>query len=75
MCEYSKARERLKINRRINDVEIIKFEGIEIAGCTITGLAKYRGLISALMPTIMLTEEAAETREANVAAVMFHSLR
>lgn len=73
--EYSKAYERLKINRWINDVDIIKFEGIEIVDCTIIGLTKYRGLISTLMPTIMVIEEAAETREANVAGAMFHSLR
>lgn len=73
--EYSKVCERLKINRWINDVEIIKFEGIEIVGCTITGLAKYRGLISALIPTIMVIEEVAETWEVNIAAAMFPSLK
>lgn len=71
--EYSKACERPKTNRWINNTDIMKFEGIEIVDCTITELASYRDLISSLMPTIVVTEEAAETREAHIVAAMFSS--
>ncbi|KAH6607049.1 hypothetical protein Trco_003362 [Trichoderma cornu-damae] len=72
--EYKDACETLKINRWVNDLQIMHREGIQIIGCTTTGLAKYRGLLAAMMPRVMLIEEAAETREASVAAAMFPSL-
>jgi helicase required for RNAi-mediated heterochromatin assembly 1 len=48
--------------------------GIKVIGCTTTGLSKYRGLLSALQPRILLIEEAAETLEGTVIAGMFDSL-
>ncbi|KAL7787008.1 P-loop containing nucleoside triphosphate hydrolase protein [Trichoderma ceciliae] len=72
--EYGKVCESLKVNRAANSLQLIQYEGIEIVGCTTTGLAKYRCLLAAMMPRIMLIEEAAETREANIAAAMFPSL-
>lgn len=48
--------------------------GIKVIGCTTTGLAKYRGMLSALQPRTLLVEEAAETLEANVISGMFDSL-
>jgi helicase required for RNAi-mediated heterochromatin assembly 1 len=45
-----------------------------IIGCTTTGLSKYRALISALRPRIILVEEAAETMEAPVTAACLPSL-
>lgn len=71
---YKEVCETLKVNRWAGDVKMIKKEGIQIIGCTTTGLAKYRGLLAAMMPRIMLIEEAAETREANIAAAIFPSL-
>ena len=43
-------------------------------GCTTTGLAKYRGLLAALQPRILLIEEAAETLEGTIMAGMLESL-
>ena len=37
-----------------------------IIGCTTTGLSKYRALISAIRPRVVLVEEAAETQESPV---------
>ncbi|RFU76412.1 hypothetical protein TARUN_5854 [Trichoderma arundinaceum] len=72
--DYKEVCETLKVNRLQNDLHVIQREGIQIVGCTTTGLAKYRGLLATLMPRVMLIEEAAETREANIAAAMFPSL-
>lgn len=50
------------------DVRCLSSAGVEVIGCTTTGLTKYRGLLSALQPRTVLIEEAAETREANITA-------
>ncbi|KAK1255686.1 hypothetical protein MKX07_007945 [Trichoderma sp. CBMAI-0711] len=66
--------ETLKIHQLANTIHIIENEGIDIIGCTTTGLSKYRGMLAALLPRVMLIEEAAEAREASIAAAMFPSL-
>ena len=48
---------------------------IQVLGCTTTGLTKYRDFIEFLQPKILLVEEAAETREANIASGLFPSLQ
>jgi helicase required for RNAi-mediated heterochromatin assembly 1 len=60
--------------RWIADVAVIDDQDIRIVGCTTTGLTKYRGLLEALKPRVMLIEEAAETREANITSALFPSL-
>lgn len=47
----------------------------KIIGMTTTGFSKYRGLISALRPRVVLIEEAAETLEAPVTATCVPSLQ
>ncbi|KAL7813386.1 P-loop containing nucleoside triphosphate hydrolase protein [Trichoderma gracile] len=66
--------ETLKVHQLANNLHIIDNEGIDIIGCTTTGLSKYRGMLAALLPRVMLIEEAAEAREASIAAAMFPSL-
>ncbi|SPO07287.1 uncharacterized protein DNG_09981 [Cephalotrichum gorgonifer] len=56
------------------DAEVIKEFNIPIVGCTATGLTKYRKLIENLQPRVLLVEEAAETREANITSALFPSL-
>ncbi|KAM0265344.1 hypothetical protein ACHAQJ_000185 [Trichoderma viride] len=73
--QYQEICDLLKVTRLANSLHIIQQEEFQIVGCTTTGLAKYRGLIAALMPRIMLIEEAAETKEANIAAAIFPSLQ
>ncbi|KAM0244816.1 hypothetical protein ACHAP5_005939 [Fusarium lateritium] len=72
--EYQAACDEVKISRWDYDVRIIKDEKIQILGCTTTGLTKYRGLIAALKPRILMIEEAAETREANIISALYPSL-
>jgi helicase required for RNAi-mediated heterochromatin assembly 1 len=72
--EYQAACDEVKISRWDNDVKIIKDEKIQILGCTTTGLTKYRGLIAALKPRILMIEEAAETREGNLTSALYPSL-
>jgi len=48
--------------------------GIKVIGCTTTGLAKYRGLLSALRPRTLLIEEAAETLEGKVIGGLMESI-
>ncbi|KAM0340760.1 hypothetical protein ACHAPU_010351 [Fusarium lateritium] len=72
--EYQDACDEVKISRLENDLKIIREERIQIVGCTTTGLTKYRGLIAALKPRILMIEEAAETREANITSALYPSL-
>jgi helicase required for RNAi-mediated heterochromatin assembly 1 len=72
--EYQAACDEVKISRWDNDAKIIKDEKIQILGCTTTGLTKYRGLIAALKPRILMIEEAAETREGNLTSALYPSL-
>ncbi|KAF4338027.1 NAM7-nonsense-mediated mRNA decay [Fusarium beomiforme] len=72
--EYQEACDDVKIGKWENDIKVIKGENIEILGCTTTGLTKYRGLIAALKPNILMIEEAAETREANISSALYPSL-
>ncbi|KAJ4204604.1 hypothetical protein NW759_014825 [Fusarium solani] len=72
--EYKAACDEIKIGNWEKSARIIRHERIEILGCTTTGLTKYLGLIAALKPRILMIEEAAETREANITSAMYPSL-
>lgn len=56
------------------NVEVIHEAEVQIIGCTTTGLTKYRGMIAALKPKVLLIEEAAEAREANITSALYPSL-
>ncbi|GKU02820.1 helicase [Fusarium langsethiae] len=71
---YQAACDEIKIARHENNVKVLTNEKVEILGCTTTGLSKYRGLISALKPRILMIEEAAETQEANITSALYLSL-
>jgi len=75
--EKAKAYNKLATDRRISQWEQdeILLKDQKIIGMTTTGLSKYRGLISALQPKIVLIEEAAETLEAPVIAACMPSLQ
>ncbi|KAJ5146337.1 uncharacterized protein N7515_000901 [Penicillium bovifimosum] len=70
--DYEDATRRYKIGRFERDYCIL--EEARVIGMTTTGLSKYRGLISALKPRIILIEEAAEVIEAPVAVACLPSL-
>ncbi|KAF7193807.1 Helicase required for RNAi-mediated heterochromatin assembly 1 [Pseudocercospora fuligena] len=62
--KFDEEAKKRKIGMWECDENILKKQ--KIIGMTTTGLSKYRGLISALQPRIVLIEEAAETLEAPV---------
>ncbi|KAK7972679.1 hypothetical protein PG988_006813, partial [Apiospora saccharicola] len=65
----------LKISRCNQDSQAIKKMQIKIIGCTTTGLSKYRNLISSFEPQVLLVEEAAQSREAQITAALLPSLQ
>jgi len=75
MYEYQDITKRYDVARNMANVKMIRFLGIKVIACTTTGLSKYRGLLSALEPRIMIIEEAAETTEATIIAGMIDSLQ
>jgi helicase required for RNAi-mediated heterochromatin assembly 1 len=70
--EYQKLVSQRKIGQWEQDLRILG--GQRVIGMTTTGLSKYRGLIAALRPRIVVVEEAAETLEAPVTAACLPSL-
>lgn len=74
LAEYQKIGKGLKIHRQHTYAKVIKHEGIQVLGCTTTGLTKYGGMIAALKPRILMIEEAAETREANITSAFYPTL-
>ncbi|POS84017.1 hypothetical protein EPUL_003631 [Erysiphe pulchra] len=66
--EYQKLVHEFQIARALRDIELLAYIGIKVIGCTTSGLAKYRGLLSAVQPRILLIEEAAETLEGKIIA-------
>lgn len=69
---YKRESENYEIARFEEDATILK--GAKIIGMTTTGLSKYRSIISALCPKIVLVEEAAETFESYVTVACMPSL-
>ncbi|TID13113.1 P-loop containing nucleoside triphosphate hydrolase protein [Venturia nashicola] len=57
------------------DAVLLRRQGIKLIGMTTTGLSKYRALVSALSPRIVVIEEAAETMEAPVISACVPSLQ
>ncbi|KAK6223420.1 hypothetical protein LQW54_000538 [Pestalotiopsis sp. IQ-011] len=74
-AKYTRLCKNLKISGWKRDVECIQTKGIHVIGCTTTGLSKYRGLLAALKPKILLVEEAGQSREAHIAAALLPSLQ
>lgn len=74
LSSYQVICDSLKKFRWNNNVRVIYDEGIQVIGCTTTGLTKYRGLISAIKPKVLLIEEAAEAREAKITSALYPSL-
>lgn len=66
----NQAREQ-KVNKWTRDLHVIDKHCIDVIGCTTTGLSKYRGFLAATKARILLIEEAAETREANITSPLF----
>jgi helicase required for RNAi-mediated heterochromatin assembly 1 len=58
----------------MSNIRLVRHLGIKVIGCTTTGLSKYRSLLSALNPRVLLIEEAAETLEGNVIGGLLESI-
>lgn len=71
----TKQGEKRKVVKWADDLHVVDKHRIDVVGCTTTGLTKYRGFLSALQPRILLIEEAAETREANIVSALFPCLQ
>lgn len=71
---YQKGCNEMTISRWKNNIQVIREEGIQIIGCTTTGLTKYRGLIASLEPKVLLVEEAAEALEAKITSALYPTL-
>jgi len=64
-----------RVARAKADTHAISELGIRVIGCTTTGLTKFRHLLARVKPKVLLIEEAAETREANITASLLGSLQ
>ena len=71
--QYAKVSHEAKIGKWELDYNFLK--QARIIGMTTTGLSKYRGLLQALDPKIVIVEEAAETLEAPIAVSCFKTLQ
>ncbi|KAF2759162.1 hypothetical protein EJ05DRAFT_485224 [Pseudovirgaria hyperparasitica] len=71
--EYRKMVQSRKAYSWQSDAELLK--AVKIIGVTTTGLSKYRPMLTASHPQIVLIEEAAETLEAPVTAGCFESVQ
>ena len=69
---YAKASQEARIGGWELDYNFLK--QARVIGMTTTGLSKYRGLLQALDPKVVLIEEAAETLEAPIAVACFNTL-
>ncbi|EED17574.1 DEAD box helicase involved in nonsense mediated decay, putative [Talaromyces stipitatus ATCC 10500] len=56
------------------EYDYVVLKDAKVIGMTTTGLSKYRALVSALKPKIIMIEEAAETIEAPITAACVESL-
>jgi helicase required for RNAi-mediated heterochromatin assembly 1 len=70
--DYEKAALQRQVGRWEEDVRILR--DARIIGMTTTGLSKYRALMTALHPRVIMVEEAAETMEAPVTVACIPSL-
>ena len=70
---YSNVVRDVKVGRWENDFQLLA--KAKIIGVTTTGLSKYRALLTALKPQILIVEEAAEMLEGPIAAGMVESLQ
>ena len=70
--QLNEVAQRRRIGNFENDETILKTQ--KIIGMTTTGFSKYRGLLSALSPKVVLIEEAGELLEAPVAVTCLPTL-
>ncbi|KAK4460069.1 hypothetical protein QBC42DRAFT_333539 [Cladorrhinum samala] len=75
LMEYVDVCKQLKACKITRDTYLVENQGIDIVGCTTTGLTKYRSFLAALEPKSLLIEEAAETREVDIVSALYPSVQ
>ncbi|KAJ4984384.1 helicase required for RNAi-mediated heterochromatin assembly 1 [Stagonosporopsis vannaccii] len=70
--DYHEAVQQRRVGLWEEDINLLSKQ--RIIGMTTTGLSKYRALVAALRPRVVLVEEAAETMEAPVAVACLPTL-
>ncbi|PQK14405.1 hypothetical protein BB8028_0004g13350 [Beauveria bassiana] len=73
--KFRDACHRLLRSRIDRDHRVITKTHIEIIGCTITGLSKYRRLLQTINPDILIIDEASEAMEGSISAALLPSLK
>ncbi|KAJ6782696.1 hypothetical protein PWT90_02458 [Aphanocladium album] len=73
--KFDAACQRLQRNKTERDHRVVARTQIQILGCTITGLSKYRQLLSVIGPDVLIIDEASEATEGSIAAALFPSLK
>ncbi|KAK8143249.1 hypothetical protein G3M48_007514 [Beauveria asiatica] len=75
LSKFKDACHRLQRNKMDRDYRVITKTHIEIIGCTITGLSKYRKLLQTINPDILIIDEASEATEGSISAALLPSLK
>lgn len=73
--KFAAACERLQRSKTDRDNRVIMRTHVQIVGCTITGLSKYRQLLSMLGPDVLIIDEASEATEGSITAALLPSLQ
>ncbi len=73
--KFEAACQRLKRNKTDRDNRVVAKTGVQIVGCTITGLSKYRPLLCMINPHVLIIDEASEATEGSIAAALLPSLK
>ncbi|TQV90821.1 DEAD box helicase [Cordyceps javanica] len=73
--KFQAACRRLQKSKIDRDNRVIGRTDIQIVGCTITGLSKYRELLCKIGPDILIIDEASEATEGSIAAALLPSLK
>ena len=71
--EYAKAVKELNVARKEKDAYIL--QQAKVVGMTNTGLAKYRSLVAAICPRVVMIEEAAESLEGPIITSCYPSVQ
>jgi helicase required for RNAi-mediated heterochromatin assembly 1 len=72
-CRWAKEMEDFRRGQFVRKLPILA--NAKVIGCTSTGFAKYRPMIYALKPRIVMVEEAGECLEANMMSMFLPSLQ
>ncbi|KAJ4146995.1 hypothetical protein LMH87_001548 [Akanthomyces muscarius] len=73
--KFQVACQRLQKHKIDRDNRVVARTGVQVLGCTITGLSKYRQLLSMIGPDVLIIDEASEATEGSIAAALLPSLK